>query len=280
MNIPLLFSQPLGLLLIRAWVKAFGTLRAKERYDVLRRQPYAYGLFRATEVAKFFGKSQVTVCEFGIAAGDGLLNMAALCNLISEETKIGFRIVGFDTGEGLPEIEGYKDHPEIWSAGDFTMPSRDELVKKMDGRAEIIFGDIKDTVKPFLNDLNQNAPLGFIAVDVDTYSGAKSVLRCLTGPPELYNPAVSIYCDDISFFFANDWCGELAAVREFNAENAMRKIDRDRSLPGTRPVRSRGWHQHMFICHILDHQARNVTPRKGKLTIEEHNIYMQNSFIY
>ena len=54
------------------------------------------------------------------------------------------RIFGFDTSVGLPTVDGYKDHPEIWTGGDFPMADRDALVAKTRGRAEIILGDIAD----------------------------------------------------------------------------------------------------------------------------------------
>lgn len=75
---------------------------------------------------------------------------------------------------------------------------------------------------------------------MDIYSGAKSALQSLTGRSELYTPAVGIYYDDTSFFFANRGCGELRAIEEFNEEQAIRKIYQDRSLPGHRPDNSLG----------------------------------------
>ena len=272
-------TQPLGLLIGRRWVKAFGSLRQKEQFGVLKRPNYAYGLLRAADLAKYFGKKKTTVCEFGVAGGDGLLNMISLGRQISLETGIEFRIVGFDTGEGLPKIEGYKDHPELWSAGDFAMQDRKMLLSRIGNRAEMIFGDIRDTINHFITTLDETAPLGFIAIDVDIYSATINSLQCLLGRPELYNPAVSIYFDDVTFFFANKWCGELAAIEEFNNENKMRKIDNDRSFPGNRPSKYENWYQQMYSCHILDHEARNVQIRKGKLSIEEHYNFMKSQFV-
>ena len=261
------FQRPLLGLIACAWAKAFGTVRQKERYNVLHRQTYAYGLFRAADIAKHYGKHSVTVCEFGVASGAGLLNMINLANKISTETKVDFRIVGFDSGEGLPELKGYKDHPEIWAAGDYPMPNRDELVEKIGDSAELMFGDIADTVSWFIATLDSKCPLGFISIDVDLYTSTKSVLRCLEARPELYNPAVSIYCDEVSFYVSNKWCGELAAIREFNAENNLRRIDTDRSLPGSRLFRDSFWYKNMFVCHILDHEARNKQLPYGRLRL-------------
>jgi hypothetical protein len=209
----------------------------------------------------------VTVCEFGVATGEGLMNMIGLAKQISVETQVEFRIVGFDSGEGLPKFNGYKDHPETWVVGDYPMPNRNELVKKIGRSAELMFGDIGDTVHRFISTLDDRAPLGFISVDVDLYTSAKSVLRCLTGQPELYNPAVGIYCDEVSFYVSNKWCGELAAIREFNIENDVRKIDIDRTLPGSRPFRDSCWYRSMFVCHVLDHEARNKQLPHGRLRL-------------
>ena len=92
--------------------------------------------------------------EFGVASGAGLLNMIELAPMIEKETGIQFRIVGFDTGQGLPSVQGYKDHPELWRTGDFATEDRETLMRKLGGRAEIIWGDIADTIGPFTDSIN------------------------------------------------------------------------------------------------------------------------------
>ena len=86
------------------------------------------------------------------------------------------------------------------------------------------WGDIADAIGPFTNSINDTAPLGFISVDLDIYSATTAALQCLTGRPENYRPGISMYFDDRSFFFANEWAGELAAIAEFN-ENHKLKIE-------------------------------------------------------
>ena len=78
-------------------------------------------------MAKYCGKHSVTVIEFGVASGAGLLNMIDLAPMIEKETGINLRIIGFDTGRGLPSVQGYKDHPELWRAGDFATEDREAL---------------------------------------------------------------------------------------------------------------------------------------------------------
>ncbi len=264
----------------RASIERRGTFRQKESHGLIQRPNYAYGMLRAADLARFAGKKKATVAEFGVATGNGLMNMVELAALIKAETGIELRVVGLDSGQGLPIVEGYKDHPELWSPGDFAMSNREDLRRRVGDKAELIFGDIADTVDGFVATLDESAPLGFISVDVDIYSGAKSALRCLTARPELYTPGVSIYCDDIQFFFANRWCGELAAIEEYNAEQPMRKIDVDRSLPGHRPDRTAAWYGTMFVCHMLDHQLRTRPQKREGLSLEEHFAFMKESSLF
>ena len=104
----------------RAMIRRRGDFREMEAHGLIQRANYAYGILRAADLARFLGKTRATVCEFGVATGNGLLNMVELAELIRAETGVEIRVVGLDTGAGLPTVAGYKDHPEIWSAGDFT----------------------------------------------------------------------------------------------------------------------------------------------------------------
>ena len=263
-----------------SWINCKGSFRERERHGLIARSNYLYGMLRAADVAKYFGKKQVTVVEFGVASGNGLLNMINLAPEIEKETGVELRIVGFDTGKGLPPVKGYKDHPELWNSGDFAMEDHDGLMRKLAGRAEIIWGDIAETIGPFTDAIDPEAPLGFISVDVDIYSATKSALQCLTGRSENYNPAVSMYFDDVSFFFANEWSGELLAISEFNSAHELRKIGRDRSLPGRRPTKAEQWYSAMYVCHVLDHEARQRPREREELTIGAHADFMNSQFLF
>jgi hypothetical protein len=242
----------------------------QEQQGLLPRPNYAYGMFRAAGLARFLGQSRVTVCEFGVATGNGLVAMIDLASRITPETGVEFRIVGFDTGEGLPEIGGYEDHPELWSSGDFAMVNREELTRRIAGRAELRFGDIRDTVGGFVASLEPSAPLGFVSVDVDIYSATVSALRCLEGDPLLYTPAISMYFDDVNFYFANRWCGELRAIDEFNAAHALRKIDQDRGLVPRMLEAPAVWHHAMYVAHVLDHPTRVRAQKREGMGLREH----------
>ena len=258
----------------QSWTKRAGSLRERESYGLISRPNYAYGMLRAADTAKFFGKDAVTVCEFGVATGRGLSNMATLASLIEAEAGVKFRVVGFDTGGGLPPPRGYKDHPELWSGGDFAMGDPDELRSRLGERVELILGDIADTIEPFVRSVTANAPLGFVSVDVDVYSGTVAALKGLAGQVELYLPAVSFYLDDVGSFFSNEYCGELCAVAEHNQARPMRPICIDRSLPGRRPEGFAPWHRSMYVCHVLDHPHRNAPRDRGSLSLEDHWHFM------
>ncbi len=252
------------------WAQRLEDFRDREMWGAVERPAYAYGMLRAADVARHFGHKATTVCEYGVAEGAGLLNMIELGEQITAATGIEFRIVGFDTGEGLPTVEGHKDHPEMWSVGDFPMVDRDALLARIGGRAEMIFGDLADTADGFRETLSSEAPLGFASIDVDIYSGTVSAFRCLTGRPEQYLPVVSMYFDDVNSIFANEWCGGLAAINEFNAEHELRKIGTDRSIPGLRPIKATDWYPLMYTYHVLDHAERQRPHRREALTIGDH----------
>lgn len=257
-----------------SWVRRYGGFREKEFYGQIVRPNYTYGLLRAADTALFFGHKGVTACEFGVASGWGLLNMIEVSDMIQAETGVKFRIVGFDTGAGLPAVQGYKDHPELWSRGDFVMGDTNELKAKISGKGELILGNINDTIENFVSTITTESPLGFVSIDVDIYSGTVAALRVLTGNVNCYLPAISFYLDDVSSYFSNEACGELAAVLEHNAAHPMQSIYPDRSLPGLRPMRTENWYRHMYVCHMLEHSARNTPRERDSLDLIKHLDFM------
>ena len=127
------------------------------------------------------------------------------------------------------------------------MQSPDELRERLPPFAELIIGDIADTVAGFEATLRQRR-LAFVAIDVDLYSSTKSCLSMLEWAPECYLATVPFYFDDMEDFMTyNDWCGEELAIREFNETHPMRKFQRHPSF-GIR---------HYFGLHVLDHKLRS-----------------------
>jgi len=75
----------------------------------------------------------------------------------------------------------------------------------LNGRPQVIWGDIDDNIDSFTDAIDPSAPLGFISIDVDIYSATRAALRCLTNHPEKYNPAISMYFDDVGFSGPANW---------------------------------------------------------------------------
>lgn len=266
-----LLNQPLHMMAIAIAVRLFGSARARERFGLLTTRPmYAYGLFRAADLARWCGLRGVTAVEFGVATGHGLRAMVEAADHVRRETDVEVRIAGFDTARGLPAPSDYRDHPELWSAGDFPMVQQNELRAHLAGRAELVLGDIAQTIDDFRTTLSPKAPLGFVAIDVDFYSSTMSALRIFeAADPTLYLPAVSVYLDDVAIFTANRWCGELAAIETFNNTHELRKFDVDRTLPGRRPYPHLSWYARMRVLHVLDHPKRQRSEPPRGLGLEE-----------
>ena len=259
-------TEPLHLNLLAAFVAIFGTYRAKVDFDLIVRQQYAFPMLFAAERARRYGLSTISVVEFGVASGAGLLNMCRIADKTRRATGINFRIYGFDTGRGMPPPVDYRDLPESFQEGDFPMDVP-RLQASLPSFAKLVIGDVEETIPPFLASLTPEDPLGFVAVDVDYYSSTKKALKILTGAPNLYLPVVPIYLDDIAEYGSNPWTGELLAVNEFNRENKLRKIAPFSLLRSRRVFKNTQWIDRMFAAHFHDHALRSTVPRRNRPSI-------------
>ena len=265
-------TEPLHLNLISLFVALFGSYRLKVAFDLVVRQQYAFPILYAAELAKRQGLSRVTLIEFGVANGAGLLNMCRIAERTGKAVGIDFRVVGFDTGAGMPPAVDYRDLPDVFQQGDFPMDV-ERLRRSLPDFAELIIGDVKDTIPKFLQSVSAEAPVGFVAVDVDYYSSARETLNVLNGRPNQYLPIVPIYLDDIGIDSCNPWTGELLAVNEFNAQNNLRKIAPFTVLRSNRIFKNTQWIDRMFAAHIHDHILRSPkTKRSGTWVISNEYI--------
>jgi hypothetical protein len=250
------FAEPLHLNLASVFVAMFGSVRAKTFFDLRIRPQHAFALLTAADDALAFGYKSVTAIEFGVANGAGLLNICELAEGVTRETGIKFQIVGFDNAAGMPPIRDYRDHPELYQPGWYPMQDPERLRHQLPPNAQLILGDIAATVPGFLAALPADSPIGFVSLDVDYYWSAVEALKLFTGRPEQYLPRVTMYCDDVYSSAHNPWCGELAAIADFNTQNAMRKISPFNFLREERLFKRPKWISHMFTANVLDHPAR------------------------
>jgi hypothetical protein len=251
-------SEPLHLNLLSLVAAAFGSFRTRVAFDVVRRRHYAFGLLRAADHARRYGIDSIAAAEFGVSAGAGLINLGRIGLEISKATGVRIRVFGFDTGAGLPPPKDYRDHPELFQAGDFTMDV-EKLRRRLPENTELVLGDVANTVIDFRRRLEPSSPLAFAAIDVDYYSSARAALAIFGDPdPRKYVPLPIVYLDDVTDEMQNSWCGELLAVNEFNSSHRMRKIEIDRFLRSRRIFKQARWIDQIYLLHVLDHPALQI----------------------
>lgn len=245
--------------LLKILVFLFGSFRSKEKMGMLKCNYYAYGLISAADLAKKHNVDSIWALEFGVASGRGLYNLITLAQMIKKETNVNIRIAGFDTGKGMPISNDFRDHPDKYQEGDYPMVNEQELKNNIKGKAELILGDIENTVEKFTKKLTPRCPIGFISIDVDTYTATVSSLKLFKEKnSEVYLPMVFSYFDDSgSRSHFSKFTGELLAIDEFNTNSEMRKIDIDRGVRNSHPnLNWQSWFERMFVTHIFDHSSR------------------------
>lgn len=261
-------TEPLHLNALSLLVWMFGSYRSKINHDLIIRQHNACCILKAADYAKNNGLEKVTLLEFGVAAGAGLMNMAKIASHITRITGVEFELYGFDTGVGMPPAVDYRDHPELYQQGDFPM-NFEALQKVLPSNTHLILGNVAETVPELLSKLTVEAPIGYVVVDVDYYSSAREALKIFSDAnANKYLPITLVYMDDVSLEPHNSFCGELLAIQEFNAENRYRKLERHDFFENTRIYRKSAWIKQIYYLHVLDHPTRFSTSAKdAKRTI-------------
>jgi len=269
-------TEPLHLNFLSLLVWAFGSYRAKVAFDLVVRQWNAYGVLKAADHARELGINRVSVLEFGVAAGAGLMNLAEIAGRVTSVTGVQFSLYGFDTGQGMPAPADYRDHPDLYQQGECGMDVV-ALRNALPANAQLVLGDLSETVGPFINALSPREPIGYVSVDVDYYSSTASALRLLTASPEKYLPVTVMFFDDVNDERHTTACGELLAIEEFNRAHKLRKIEQYRFLENSRVFRRADWTKHMYCLHVLDHPQRRTRSREALPKVWIENPYLKKS---
>jgi hypothetical protein len=249
---------------------ASGGLRERIRFDLEGRPPYAWGLITAADAAGYAGISRFTAIEFGVARAHGLLELCRLAKLVTEETGVAIDIAGFDSGQGLPLPQGFRDHPEIWGSGDYSMGAVEKLRDQLPDNVRLILGDIADTVGPFIDNQTGESPIGFCIFDTDYWSSTNFALKIYDGSARLYLPVGLSYFDDtlggarnFGALFRTSKAGQLLSISEFNSARPNRALESIRVLRYRRPLFHEQWIEQVYAVHVLDHSFRNGTGMAG-----------------
>lgn len=245
------------------WATLVGSLKSKIAFDVFRLPHYAFGVYEAALRARQLGMKQITVIEFGVANGRGLMAMAKYAEIVQRNLGIKISVIGFDSGAGMPRHEDYKDHPELYLQGDFPMQEPGKLQNILPGNTRLVICNLNTDDWSTL--VSPEAPMGFISIDVDYYSSTKNLLEHLMkADSKKLMPNILFYFDDISLDNHNRYQGELLAIDESNAKPSLRKFDPYYSRLKTKQIfYNAPWLYHIYQLHVLDHPQRNEGYRKG-----------------
>ncbi len=107
-------------------------------------------------------------------------------------------------------------------------------------------------------------PLGFVAHDLDVYSGTLSTLAAIGDlPTAAALPRVPMYFDDLSGYPYTTETGERAAITDFNRRADGRRIGRIENLEQTLGGHARwaNWPRHMHLLHVFDHPDYNAVEK-------------------
>lgn len=231
--------------------------RLRMYIDGIDRPYYAYGVYQAALEAKALGIKRISVCEFGVAGGHGLIILEKLSEAISKLTGIGIDVYGFDLKTGLPAPADYRDNPYIWQKGFFTMDVQ-ALKSKIKSSTELVIGDVKKTVPTFAH--SSIAPVGFIAFDLDFYTSTTDAFTIFDAPTKNILPRVFCYFDDIvgtDEELQHEYVGELLAIKEYNEKNKYKKIAKINGMYHKRVIKST-WSDMMYIMINVKHPFYNT----------------------
>lgn len=246
----------------RLWRKfPLGSVPLRTEFDIWERPHYAYGVQSAVSLARALNLPGVSVLEFGVAGGNGLLALERIARQMAAHFGIPISVYGFDTGSGMPAPVDYRDLPHVWGQGFYKMDA--ERLRARLQSAQLLPGDVAATVPEFL--ASRPDPVGFISFDLDYYSSTKTAFGVFAGEPSTRLPRVFCYFDDIVWperACFSDYVGELCAIREYNEENAQRKIAPLPHLQWMRRHRA-VWNEQIYVHHDFAHSAytQMITPQ-------------------
>ncbi|KAA0234423.1 MAG: hypothetical protein JJLCMIEE_02670 [Acidimicrobiales bacterium] len=221
-------------------------------WDAVDRPHYAYCVYQAASQAKSIGLHAISVIEFGVAGGNGLVALERIGRDVEAELGVKVHPFGFDTGSGMPEPLDYRDLPYLWRKGDFEMDV-DRLRERLTD-AELVLGNVRDTVPSFIHDYDP-PPIGFIAFDLDFYSSTVDAMQLCDAAVERFIPRAFCYMDDVIGSDVEIHCefvGELLAIEEFNTGHQDRKMAPIHGLQHKRPVPAL-WNSQIWVLHLFEH---------------------------
>jgi hypothetical protein len=245
--------------LVRQVIKRFslGSLDFRLAMQALDHPSYAFGVRQAVYLATKLKLPAVSVIEFGVGPGTGLIALEQYASEIGKAHGIEVEVYGFDLASGLPAPADHRDLRYVWKQGAYEMDLAS--LRKRLKIAQLVLGNVAVTVPQFIKGCY--APVGFISFDLDFYSSTMSAFRIFDSPDERLLPRIVCYFDDIVSDGHQLHCeevGELCAIREFN-DNANGKSSLSLCpilKPGT--VFPAVWQDQLRVYHRFEHRDYNT----------------------
>lgn len=244
-----------------------GNYRFRLGIGAILRPHYGYLLYQAAQLAAALGEPRVSVLEFGVAGGAGLMSFEHHAQEVEKLFPVKIDLYGFDTGAGLPPPLDYRDLPYHWQEGFFEMDVA--ALKARLKTAKLVIGDVRDTLDTFFDQYNP-APVGAVSFDLDYYSSTVTALKLFDDAPSQFLPRVYCYFDDVfggEGELHGDYTGERLAIREFNDSHERVKLSPIYYLHAFPAAPA--WHYQMWSAHLFDHRNYNrfVSPNNQQLPI-------------
>jgi hypothetical protein len=229
-----------------------GGYRFRLKIGAVERPHYGYIVYNAARLAHKLKLPRISVLEFGVAGGRGLLNLEYHVREVERLIPVKIDIYGFDTGEGLPRPLDYRDLPYHWKEGFFKMDVPALRAKLT--TAKLVLGDIADTAGSFFRD-HDPAPIGAVIHDFDFYSSTAAALKMFDADEKYFLPRIYCYFDDTvgdETPLYSDYTGQRLAINEFNQTHESKKLALPYHLIGRKNPES--WHHQIFIYHDFRHR--------------------------
>ena len=243
----------------KTWKKfPVGDFRLRLDYDIFPRPHYAFCVYHAARQAHALGLDRISVMEFGVAGGNGLIELERLAMAVEQEFPVAIDVYGFDTGTGLPAPVDYRDLPYIWREGFFAMD--ENALRGRLGRARLVLGDVKETVPDFFN-AHGAAPLGAAFFDLDFWSSTNDALGIFDADEDKRLPRALCYFDDVLSAegggWMNEYIGQLASIRDYNESHQQKKISKIEGFDIQRRMPA-PWNSKIYVHHDFQHAKYNT----------------------
>jgi hypothetical protein len=211
---------------------------------------YTYCVYHAAQLARRLHIDSISVIEFGVAGGNGLLFLERIAAQVEEELGLKVQVFGFDSGEGLPEVTLREDLPYWFQKSQYRIDV--PALKAKLQSAKLIVGDVKKTVADFFTSYKP-PPVGAILNDLDLYSSTADSLKLFDHDPRFFLPRVFLYFDDVvgsELEMYGSGNGQLRAIDEFNQRQKSVYLGCNRNLLPRPDV---SYRYQIYYAHLIAH---------------------------